>query len=347
MKLPEVLIKADAGHRVRGVVKDTLEFTLEGAEITIAKLKRRVVSDVDGSFRFDSLPTGTFDVRARKIGYGPQILTIKVESESGKMADFALVPIARALPAVVTSAARLGLSGVVADTAFQSLAAAEVRVLPSSLSVETDSLGSFFLPVPAGKYMVTITKPQFRDRVVSVTIPPDSGRRITVSLQPFDGKRPVREAWNLPDLGTRLNFPNRRSSTFLYTREEMEKLGLQWASEAVGAAALQVDFSGTDENPGRGLDPECYAIIDGGPTVARISAYTVDELESIEVYNKNAQVDMSPVPMAIKGMGLVRMGKAGLAVSRPSNALSEKSTRDLLASANRGRSCPIVYLWSR
>ena len=174
VRLPQVVIKAEAGHRISGVVRDTLAFLIEGVEVSIGALKRRTTTGVDGSFHFDSLPKGTYEVRARKIGYGPQIVQIKVENESGQMADFELVPIARALPAVVTSAARLGLSGVVADTSFASLAGAEVRVLATGLRTDTDSAGSFFLPAPAGKYMVTITKPRFRERVVSVSIPPEA-----------------------------------------------------------------------------------------------------------------------------------------------------------------------------
>src|SRR5205814_1507072 len=64
VRLPEVTIKAGVGHRITGVVRDTLQSLLDGAEVTIPKLKRRAISKADGTFTFDSLPTGTFDVRA-------------------------------------------------------------------------------------------------------------------------------------------------------------------------------------------------------------------------------------------------------------------------------------------
>ena len=121
----------------------------------------------------------------------------------GGIGDFELLPLARALPAIVSSAARGGLSGVVGDTAFQSLPGAEVRVMGEDMVTETDSGGAFFLPVRQGRYMVTITKPGFADRVVGVTIPSDSGRRITAFLQPSSANKPVKEVWNLADLQVR------------------------------------------------------------------------------------------------------------------------------------------------
>src|SRR5207247_2057550 len=103
------------------VVRDTMDLQLEGVEITIPALKKRVLTKPDGSFILTDLPKGKYEIRARKIGYGPQVREVKINNDSSSMKPFELVPIPRALPAVVTSSARLGLSGVVADTAFAGL----------------------------------------------------------------------------------------------------------------------------------------------------------------------------------------------------------------------------------
>src|SRR4249919_451275 len=66
-----------------GVVRDTETTPLEGVEIIIPDLQRRVMSKADGSFRFTDMPKGNFQMRARKIGYAPQVRSFKMEGEGG------------------------------------------------------------------------------------------------------------------------------------------------------------------------------------------------------------------------------------------------------------------------
>ena len=47
-----------------GVVRDTFELTLDGAELSIPRLKRRTFSRADGTFLFDDVPNGKYSVRA-------------------------------------------------------------------------------------------------------------------------------------------------------------------------------------------------------------------------------------------------------------------------------------------
>jgi len=318
-----------------GRVRDTSLFLVEGVEVSIPKLQRRTYSRADGSFRFDSLKKGTYEVRARKFGYGPQVIEVKVDSLGG-LGDFELVPIPRALPAVVTSAARLGLSGVVADTAFENLPGAFVKVLGHGMSTETDSMGSFYLPVGQGSYMVSITKPDFADRVVSVRIPSDSGRRITVSLQPSSGEPTVREAWNLADLGYRTAWFQTAGKFAFYTHEEMEKLGIEWIDDAVRGGAGRAGFF-------REVDAKCSAIVNGGPKIAMLSELTVDEIESVEIYaagGRNLGIASRRPPSS----GRIVSGRSGVANSRPATSLTNV---ERAGAANRGKSCPIVYVWTR
>src|SRR4051812_28887873 len=79
-RLPEVVIKADPGpNAIAGFVKDTSGSPLADVEIIIAEFGRRTKSRQNGSFRIDDLPRGTHDVLARKIGYAPQVIKIKVD----------------------------------------------------------------------------------------------------------------------------------------------------------------------------------------------------------------------------------------------------------------------------
>src|ERR1043166_2554267 len=86
-RLPAVVVKATPplpGHDVLvGVVVDTFAVPIEGVEISIPGIRRRAVSDTAGRFRFDKIDGGTYEVRARKIGYAPQVRKFTVEKEGG------------------------------------------------------------------------------------------------------------------------------------------------------------------------------------------------------------------------------------------------------------------------
>lgn len=330
-KLPAVVSTADRSRAMRGVVRDTGQFTVDGVEISIPVLKRRTVTRADGSFRFDGIDRGEYEVRARKIGYGPQIITIKVDSLGGD-GDFALLPMARALPPMTTTSTQLGLRGVVADTSFATVPEALVKVMGADFITQTDSAGAFFMPVPTGRYVVTITKAGFADRIVSVTIPSDSGRRITAYLQPSTGTRPVKEAWNIPDLNFRMAWRTSRQSMF-FTHEDLEKLGIEWIHDAVRMATAP--FGMTEQ-----ADPRCAVVVDGGPNTAKLSTLTIDDVESVEIYDANRRVGE---PIVDAGTG-VRIGPAGAAQSRPSVTYSNA---DRAASMNQGKVCPTVYVWMR
>src|SRR6185436_1435666 len=102
--------------------------------------------------------------------------------EAGGVAEFQLVPLVQALPPMMTSAARRGLSGHVGDLEYAPVAGATVRALGLALTTSTDSTGYFYLPVPAGSHMVSIAKDSFVTRLVSVRMPADSGRDVSAWL---------------------------------------------------------------------------------------------------------------------------------------------------------------------
>jgi hypothetical protein len=333
VKLPGVVIKAapnGPGPRLMtGVVRDTAEFTLEGAEVSIAKLQRRTFARADGTFGFDDIAPGKYSVRAKKIGYAPQVRTIEVDSLGG-IGVFELLPLSRALPAVVTSAARGGLSGVIADTSYNALPAVEIRVMGKGMAAETDSSGAFFIPVPAGAYIVTIRKEGFADKVVGVTIPSDSGRYLTASLQPSSGPKPVREAWNLADLTSRLAMRNKQLTSF-YTREDLKSFGIEWVYDAVR-------MGGQDQ-----YDTDCKVIVDGGPGTTDLGTLTIDDVESVEIYGSSrARAPSAGTSARPAGIG---QRKAGVSRPRPITSSSNEGRANF---QNQSRFCPeAIYVWLR
>ncbi|MDB4915632.1 MAG: TonB-dependent receptor plug [Gemmatimonadetes bacterium] len=323
-----------------GLVTDTAAFPLEGVEIIIPGLLRRISTKADGSFRMDSMPRGTYSVRARKIGYAPQVREIEVAAMGAAM-DFALVPAPRALPSVVVSAVRGGLSGTVADTAYDYVAGADVTVLGKDLRAVTDSTGSFYLPAPEGHYMVSLHKDGYKDRLVSVTVPGDSGRRIAAFLQPAAQRAHV-EAWNVPDLEQRMAWRSKQSTAF-YTREDLKKLDIDWVYDAMNMGGQKK------------YDADCSVVVDGGPNTVKVNTLTVDDIEAIEVYsilraggNPNAQPPSLNAQMLPRKGGQPKkpiMRPVGVASSSPPIPISNTGRAE---SENLGKTCPrAVYIWSR
>src|SRR4051812_30036242 len=99
-RLPAVVVNAmpdpPGPKKVAGVVRDTTGFGIEGVEISIPGIRLRSVSRENGSFQFQDIKPGTYEVRARKLGFAPQVREVKVDTAGGVIA-FALLPIPHSL----------------------------------------------------------------------------------------------------------------------------------------------------------------------------------------------------------------------------------------------------------
>jgi len=78
---------AQAGS-IRGLVRDSLDRPMPNAEVTITPGDRRQRTDSAGRFAFESIGSGKYVVRARRVGYSPAEFT--VELNSGGHADVKL-----------------------------------------------------------------------------------------------------------------------------------------------------------------------------------------------------------------------------------------------------------------
>jgi hypothetical protein len=314
-----------------GVVRDTSGFPIPGAEVIIPGIARRLIANDEGIFRFEGVPKGKHTMRARKIGYAPQIREFVVDTAGG-IAEFELVPVAKALPAMVTSVDRLGISGIVGDTAYQSVAAATVRLLANGKETTTDSVGGFYLPAGPGKYVVSIKKPGYLDKIVSVTVPKDSGRRIMAWLQPRIAPVPVREAHNIDDLQSRMAWV-KPADRLYYTHEDLVKFGSEWVYDAVQSA-----WSRNFPPPKEAYSRDCMVVVNGGPAITNLAHLTVDEVESLEIYVNGSSQRGTP--------GRMSLGRRGrpVAARTPANY----SNLDRYSIENGARTCPkAVYVWLR
>lgn len=323
--LPPVVIEGRAppaaGPRtITGIVVDTADVPVDSIEIFITALQRRAFTDVNGAFRFADVRPGTYELRARRLGFAPQIRRVTVDRQQGATTKFMLLRISHALPAVVSSTTRGGLSGVVGDTAFNAIPGAAVRVLASDRRTVSDSEGAFFLDVKPGKYMVEVTRPGFSRRLLSLTVPYDSGRRVVVWMT--RGASGNRDYVVTRDLVERLM--TRRATSAFYTREDIGRFQFQWLKELV--------VSGS----GMPVSDDCEATVDG---VWRTPVYslTVEELESVEVYPPGT---------------LPSLNEGRISRTRPPTSINRAGTRGSIAqqritSIRPGVTCPGVYVWTK
>jgi hypothetical protein len=339
-RLPAVVVNAipdpPGPRKIAGIVRDTSALPIDSVEVSIVSLQLRTFSTAAGNFRFEDVKPGTYEVRARKIGYAPQIRTMVVDTAGGTGA-FMLLPLPHVLRPVVTTVARGGLSGVVGDTAFNALVGAEVRVMGHEGYARTDSTGSFYIPTRAGSYMVSVKQPGFDYRLVSVIIPPDSGERIRVNLAPMMKQPTLRQVHNVDDFATRLAWHEHKNSR-IYTHAELEKMRIEWIYDAV-----KIGFHEMHQGGNGWIDADCAVIVNGGPEIRELAGLTVDDVESVEIYDMTA----APVSTAANGRPARRIPGAPMHRSPLAIDPVPLTNTDIAGWANRTKACTLVYVWLR
>lgn len=329
--LPEMIVKAKidmpGAKKIVGIVVDTAGVPIGGAEVTIPGIPKRLYSQGDGTFRFDGIPKGEYSMRARKLGYAPQVRKFEVDS-LGAVATFALLPITRELPPMLTTAGQKGISGHVEDINYASLPGATVKVLGQGLTAKTDQGGDFFLPAEPGRYMLSIERDSFATKLVGVVVPKDSGRYINAWLMGTGRVVAKEHHWNIPELGERQGWM-RPKERVLFTREDLERLKIEWIADAV--ATTEQKF-----NQKEPYSRDCMVLVNGGPSFADLSTLTIDDVESVEVY---AGYISSATVLAASARGPL-----GKKISNNFNWLSNARHAQM---ENMTRHCAGVYVWLR
>ncbi len=252
-----------------GIVLDTANVPIEGANVLIRSPRREVRTGSDGLFRINDLSPGSYDLTVRRIGHEIAIRRYIV-SDTGGVARFCLIPEPRGLAPMITSARRPGVGGVVADTAYRPLPGAEVRAVAGGVYTTTDTTGGFFLPLKPGNYAILVKKDGYGSQLVSVTVPPDSGRQIAVWLgAPPRNARRVAAALE-DSMRFRLMFARPNRDKLLSSEQIMRNPG-DLAQTVQNAAIARVDLT-------------CEAIIDGGPFTLPLSLIDKAEIAAMEVY---------------------------------------------------------------
>lgn len=264
-----------AGPRtLSGIVVDSLGVGIPEATVYIVELRRQARTRDNGAFRFDSIAPGQYTVGARAIGFISGTGMVKVGANGGT-AIVEMLRVSFALPSMVTTASRGGLSGVIGDTSYRAMPSVSVRVLGSGAGATvTDSTGEFYLPVKAGSYMVRLEREGYGRQIIGVTVPANEGRRIAAWMTPRSEQSNPVEGANLFELEQRL-MRRRPVGSKLYTRESLMKLNIIDARDAAQRFLAR---------PIRDGDSEGCAKVDGGPQTVPLWSVSADDIELLEVY---------------------------------------------------------------
>lgn len=295
-----------------GTIMDTSHQVLENVTVGIKKPRRQAKTNALGRFTLTDLDTGTYEISVYKIGYETAVQSYVV-TDTGGVARFCLIPEPRELPAIVASAKRLGLSGVIGDSTYKPLPGAEVRVMGAGLHALTDSAGGFHLPVPKGTYPVWVSKPGYAKQLLSVTVPADSGREIAVWLgSPLPNANAI--AARIDDMRNRILWarPNRSA---LVSAEQIARSGAPLNGILVAQARAAVK-------------DDCPAKIDG--TDFTLPLYLIDK-EDVLMIEAYARGNPRNTTQSISGAG-TRGGK-NITVGAPSAGPPSLVT------------CPEIWIW--
>jgi hypothetical protein len=226
---------AASAQAIIGLVTDKALNPIPDARVSVPKPRLETSTDQRGRFQFAGLPRGEYELLVRKIGFEPERVTASI-GDSGAVVRICMAVAIRPLPAIVSSASRLGLAGVVADGSHRPVPGAEVRIIGTGMRTTTDSAGAFFLGAKSGHYAVTVSKPDYGTQMLGVTIPADSGREIVVWLgaPPLNKNRYAEELDNMHWRAVEL--PGSRYT--VRTAEDLARSGLDLQQLILAAAKV-------------------------------------------------------------------------------------------------------------
>lgn len=253
-----------------GIVSDQAGRPLEEAEVSVRNPRLRVLTRTDGSFLFEKIKPGRYEILVRRVGFRSMSVGVTV-ADSGGSVYVRMERAAITLPSVITTADRDGLSGVIGDTSYRAMPSVHVRVLGTDRRTVTNQSGAFYLDLKPGRHMVELTHDGFARQLVGVTIPDKGGRKLAAWMLPRTGPDNPQEDANIMELTQRVI----RASpvwTKLYTREDLEKLGQR--------DLHQVAILGAN----KGLAHTCPVLIDGGPRSTGLWQIDARDVEFLEVY---------------------------------------------------------------
>jgi hypothetical protein len=292
-----------------GVVRDTAGRPL--ADVSVALQGETLVSRTDsaGRFTLGDAPVGGHTVLFRRIGY--RSVEYRWTAQANRVLQIAvtMTQVARQLERIVVDAPltsrRRGTSsiaGTILDSAGHPVSGADVRLLGSGLSNETDASGTFeFRSLAAGSYIVRARRLGRASGNYVMQIADDDNRGITLRLYGLPAGRrdtTAESGYGVADLAfDAFDRRTRNGATypllgpadlFRQNRAPLDLVLQQYRDDGVGRArgpSRRDDPSETAE------DGDCL-LVDGRRAVYQpLRTFTSLETMMVEVFRRNAPVD--------------------------------------------------------
>ena len=165
--------QAQVSANIQGTVRDQLtERPLSGVTIRIDGPSTKLVtrSAEDGKFRFPGVPSGTYELTARRLGYAEVSYRFRITTDT--TIALSLLRSAGTLDTITVRAGQTALYGAVgSERGLAPLNGASVQVLGAKRSERTDSAGRFFILLDkAGTFMVRMSAADHIDAVFTVQV---------------------------------------------------------------------------------------------------------------------------------------------------------------------------------
>ena len=299
---------------LNGSVVDSLGHPIAGASVRLVHQSPSGVADTVPIARTTSDTLGLF--RLEGISPGPVVLTVEHPRYRRIAAEAALaegvvvtvritlfnleVPIA-ATPVVA------GLRGVVTDTTGAPVADAEVTALEPDVTVRTDTLGRFNLPMRADQSAILRVR-RLGYRATSLQPLPMRDKELQILLHPLGqqlARVVVRSTWGNAQLEELLRRQKRWGGTHIL-RDEIERRNPSRVSDLLqGRAGMRVrrDAYGNGVVLGR-LDCQMAILVNGVPVrgLSIDDVISANDVAAIEAYN-GASTPTELLALAGKGCG--------------------------------------------
>lgn len=253
---------------IAGIVVDSANVPIRNIAVYLYERREQVRTGPDGRFRFSGIDKGTYTLSARSVGFIGATERLKVPAK-GAVVRLKLTQLERGLPAVITTASRGGLAGIVADTALRALGDATVKLMGTSYSAKTDSAGRFYFAAKPGSYLLRVERTGYARQLIGVTVPANEGREVAVWLTAGPTRENPVVGANLFDFEQR-HIRARQVTYQFFSRDDLSATGATDVMQAAARkTAMPVDFS-------------ACAYLDGGPAVAPLWSIAVGEVEFME-----------------------------------------------------------------
>ncbi len=121
-------------------------------------------TNVNGEYRFDNLPLGTYFLTADKFGYSTDSTSVDLVADQHVIVNFNLYP-------GVPPTLGFYVGAVYDEVTNQAIAGVRVRIIGTSIQTYTDGSGTFFISdLPAGDYQVEFTHEDYITKTLDLHI---------------------------------------------------------------------------------------------------------------------------------------------------------------------------------